>query len=308
MIDQFFAAVGPFALTDGGIETTLIYDDGIDLPHFAAFPLALSESGRDALTRYFERFIAIANRHGVGFVLESPTWRANPDWADALGYSKSELATANRAAMELMRALRMMHQAPATPMLVSGCVGPRGDGYAPGALMRAEVAQAYHDEQIAVLAQAGADIVSAITMTNAAEAIGIARAAKRHGKPCVVSFTVETDGRLPTGQSLAEAIAEVDGAGARPAYYMINCAHPTHFLDALTTDAPWLLRIGGVRANASCKSHDELNAAIALDRGDPAELGALYRRLRLVLPRLKVLGGCCGTDHTHIAAIAEACR
>ncbi|MDX2236987.1 MAG: homocysteine S-methyltransferase family protein [Hyphomonadaceae bacterium] len=308
MIDQFFAGAGRFALTDGGIETTLIYDDGLDLPHFAAFPLAVTDAGRAVLTRYYERHIAIAKREGVGFVLESPTWRANPDWADALGYSKTALAAANRAAMDLMHTLRAADQSAATPMLVSGCVGPRGDGYAPGVLMRAETAQAYHDEQIAVLAQAGADIISAITMTNAPEAIGVARAAKRHGKPCVVSFTVETDGRLPTGQTLADAIAEVDAAGAQPVYFMINCAHPTHFLDALQTDAPWLHRIGGVRANASCKSHDDRNAATALDRGDPAELGALYRRLRHALPRLKVLGGCCGTDHTHIAAIAEACR
>jgi homocysteine S-methyltransferase len=309
MLEQFLTASGPFVLTDGGIETTLIFDEGQDLPHFAAFHLLRTDSGRAALARYFERYIAIARQAATGFILESPTWRSSADWGDALGYSKCELMAAIRAAIELMRELRDKHQTPATPILISGCVGPRGDGYAPSALMRPQAAEAYHEQQIGIMAIAGAEIISAITMTNAAEAIGVARAAKRYDKPCVISFTVETDGRLPTGQTIADAIAEVDRAtGASPSYYMINCAHPTHFAAALQDGAPWTTRIGGLRANASCKSHAELNEATELDRGSPAELSAHYRSLRQRLPRLKVLGGCCGTDHTHIQAIAEACR
>ncbi len=294
-------------LTDGGIETMLIFDDGQELPHFAAFHLLRDAAGREALVRYYERFIEVAKRAGVGFVLESPTWRASADWGDRLGYSRAELADANRAAIALMLELRERHATAEMPMLVSGCVGPRGDGYQPDALMRPEEAEAYHDAQIATMVGAGAELVSAITMTHVGEAIGVARAAMKNGRPSVISFTVETDGSLPTGQSLGDAIAEVDAAtDAAPVYYMINCAHPTHFAPALQEGAPWLSRIGGLRTNASRKSHAELNDSAALDRGDPAELAAAHRELRRLLPRLRVVGGCCGTDPRHVAAMGEA--
>jgi S-methylmethionine-dependent homocysteine/selenocysteine methylase len=166
--------------------------------------------------------------------------------------------------------------------------------------MTAEEAEAYHAVQIASLN--GADTVTALTMTYADEAIGIVRAARKAGLPVVVSFTVETDGRLPSGQPLGEAIERTDREG--PEYFMVNCAHPDHFADTL--DGEWASRIRGLRANASPKSHVELDEAETLDTGDPAELGALYARLRERLPQLELVGGCCGTDHRHIAAIAEA--
>lgn len=294
-------------LTDGGIETSLIFDDGLDLPHFAAFYLLRHGSGRAALTRYYERYIAIAKASGFGFVLESPTWRANPDWADRLGYSKAELAAANTDAIGLMASLRARHETAAMPMLISGCVGPRGDGYVAAALMRPEAAEAYHDEQIRVMAGAGCDLITAITMTNVPEAVGIARAARRHGLPSVVSFTVETDGRLPSGTTLAQAVADVDAStSAGPAYYMVNCAHPSHFAPALRVRGPWSDRIAGIRANASCRSHAELNEATELDRGNPEALADDYLELRGLLPRLAVVGGCCGTDQHHVRAIAAA--
>jgi len=308
MLEEFLARTRPFALTDGGIETSLIFDDAQELPHFAAFHLLGTPEGRAALERYYERHIAIARRLGVGFILESPTWRSSADWGDALGYSKPALAAANRAAIELMGELRDRQGTASTPMLISGCVGPRGDGYVATDLMRPEAAEAYHAEQIRVMAASGADVITAITMTNSAEAIGIARAAGTAGKESIISFTVETDGRLPSGETLAAAIEAVDLATSdAPGYYMINCAHPTHFEATLDAGTDWTARIGGIRANASCKSHAELNAATELDRGDATALARHYRRLRDRLPQLKVIGGCCGTDHRHIAAIAEAC-
>jgi S-methylmethionine-dependent homocysteine/selenocysteine methylase len=294
-------------LTDGGLETTLIFDQGIDLPHFAAFTLLRDQQGIATLKAYYERYIAIASRAGTGFVLESPTWRANPDWGDRTGYSKAALADANFAGINMLQQLRAQYETRQMPMLISGCVGPRGDGYIPGALMKPEVAEAYHNEQISVFARAGVDLINAMTLSNAAEAIGIVRAAARNAIPCVISFTLETDGRLPTGQSLADAIAEVDAESElRPAYYMINCAHPTHFISVLDNEASWISRIGGLRANASCRSHAELDAASELDRGDPVQLASAHAELHERLPALRVFGGCCGTDQEHIAAICDA--
>jgi S-methylmethionine-dependent homocysteine/selenocysteine methylase len=299
---------GGLFLTDGGLETTLIFHEGVELPHFAAFLLLRTEEGRTTLKRYYERYLDIARQDRLGFVLESPTWRASADWADRLGLSRAELATLNRASIGLMQVLREAYRGLTGPLVVSGCVGPRGDGYDPGEAMTAEAAQAYHADQIAAFVEAGADMVTAITMTNTPEAIGVARAAAAAGVPVVISFTLETDGRLPTGQPLGEAIEAVDAAtSSAPAYYMINCAHPTHFAGVLRPDAPWSGRLGGLRANASRRSHQELNDSPDLDDGDPVELGKEHAELLRRLPSLKVLGGCCGTDHRHVEAIVRSC-
>jgi S-methylmethionine-dependent homocysteine/selenocysteine methylase len=297
----------PF-LTDGGIETTLVYHNGIALPYFAAIDLMRTAKGRDTLRAYFLRYVGIAIANRRGFVLESPTWRASPDWAEKLGMTVDALGELNRAAIELVAEIARERETAASPMVVSGCVGPRGDGYNPGRQMSADEAAAYHAWQVGIFREAGADMVAAITMNYAEEAIGVARAAAAMGMPAAISFTVETDGRLPTGQPLGAAIAAVDAAtGGSPSYFMINCAHPTHFFEAIEDGAPWAKRIRGLRANASRKSHAELDAATTLDAGNPLEFGEEYRVLMSKLPRLAVLGGCCGTDHRHIEAIVRAC-
>jgi S-methylmethionine-dependent homocysteine/selenocysteine methylase len=297
---------GELFLTDGGIETTLVFLEGLDLPYFAAFDLFKHERGREVLRRYYRSHAALARDHGVGFVLESATWRASADWGDKLGYSKAALADVNRQAIEMLEAIREEYAD--TTMAISGCLGPRGDGYDPAHVMSEEEAERYHAEQIRIFAATAADMVTAITMTNVPEAIGVTRAARAARMPVAISFTVETDGRLPTGDSLKDAIERVDAATGRgPTYYMINCAHPTHFEDALTAGEPWARRVRGLRANASTKSHAELDEAKELDDGNPVELGAQYRALRDRLPHLVVLGGCCGTDQRHIGAIAAAC-
>lgn len=298
---------GKLFLTDGGIETTLIFLEGPELPHFAAFDLLRDRAGWDALRKYYERYLVIAAENRVGFVLESATWRASADWGSKLGYSKEALARANRDGIALLAELRNKYESQVAATVISGCIGPRGDGYDPGAQMSVEEAEDYHAEQIAVFAGTEADMISAMTMTNVNEAVGLTRAAVAAKMPVSISFTVETDGRLPTGQSLQAAIEEVDGATAcGPAYYMINCAHPTHF-DGVITKGAWRDRIGGVRANASVRSHAELNDSTELDSGNPRELGIQYRALLKLLPKATVLGGCCGTDHRHVEAICNAC-
>ena len=295
-------------LTDGGIETTLIFHDGIDLPHLAAFDLLKTASGWKRFRRYFADYLAIARDHCVGFILESVTWRASADWGKLLGYTTESLAQANRQSIQILEEIRAENETATTPIVISGCIGPRGDGYDPGQLMSEEEAQCYHAEQISIFADTAVDMVTAITMTNVPEAIGITRAAQAVGLPVVISFTVETDGRLPTGDGLGEAIEQVDEATADgPAYYMINCAHPTHFADKLSSGEAWVTRIRGLRANASTLSHAELDEAEELDDGNPMELGGQYRSLTEMLPQISVLGGCCGTDHRHIAAISAAC-
>ena len=298
---------GGIFLSDGGMETTLIFHDGVDLPHFASFVLLDTDAGRQRLKGYYEKYLSVARTGGVGFVLDSATWRANPDWGAKLGYDAQALRAINVASIALLEELRAEWEDATTPCVISGAIGPRGDGYKAGNMDAAE-AEAYHAGQIAAFAGTTADMVSAYTLTNINEAIGLARAAKAQGMPCAISFTVETDGRLVTGKTLQEAIETTDReTGGYPLYYLINCAHPTHFEDALAAGEPWMKRILGVKANASTKSHAELDESDTLDAGDPIDLGRRYRALTRSFPTMRILGGCCGTDHRHVAAICEAC-
>ena len=293
-------------VTDAGFETSMLFHKGFDMEHFAFYPMLDTEEGRDAMEDYFVPFIKTARDSGAGFILDTNTWRANPDWGRLLGHDLNDLAAINRNAVSFANMLRHDHGA-GVNVLVNGVIGPRGDGYDPATVMSIEEAEVYHGFQVGVFADARVDMVSALTMTNVPEAIGIARAAGDRGVPCVISFTLETDGRLPTGQRLGAAIAEVDAACAvKPAYYMINCVHPDHLADTLWTGGDWIRRIHGLRANASRMSHAELDECETLDDGDPHELGAQYAEIRHMLPNLNVFGGCCGTDHRHVARICEA--
>lgn len=298
---------GQLMMTDGGLETTLIFHEHINLPNFAAFVLLDDEAGQRILADYFERYIALAKKHKIGMIMETPTWRASGHWAQELGYDEQAVHEINCAAIEHCRRLRTLHETTTTPICISGCIGPRFDGYAPEHWQSAQEAMHYHQPQIKSFASAGADMVSAYTITDIQEAIGLTMAAQSIEIPIAISFTVETNGRLPGGQSIAAAIEQVDEATDNgPAYYMINCAHPTHFEDHLP-DAPLSHRIMGIRANASTMSHEELDNSDILDDGDPPLLGTQYTTLQSRLPRLTVFGGCCGTDHRHLDAICSSC-
>jgi len=291
-------------LTDGGLETTLIFHEGISLPLFAAFDLLRTEAGTAVLRRYFERYASIARAQGTGLLLETPTWRANPGWAAKLGYDATALADANRRSVGLLLELR--HALAGGKLVISGNLGPRGDGYRADSRMSATESEAYHAPQIRTFAETDADMVAAFTMTYAEEAIGIVRAAQAAGMPVAISFTTETDGRLPSGEALDQAIARTeDATDGGPAYYMINCAHPTHLTGALERGGEWRERIRGLRANASRRSHAELDESSDLDPGNPDELAREYGQLRVAFPRLTVVGGCCGTDHRHVEAIGR---
>jgi S-methylmethionine-dependent homocysteine/selenocysteine methylase len=296
-------------LSDGGLETWMIFIEGIELPEFASFDLLKDDEGLATLARYYRHYIEIARSHDVGFIFDAPTWRGNSDWATKIGYDRAALDAANRKAITFMQELRDEARTGfSKPMPVNGAIGPRDDGYNPGSFMSADTAQAYHAEQISSFRAAGADMVTGLTMTYVNEAVGIARAAKAAGIPVVISFTTETDGNLPDGTTLKAAIETTDAAtDSCPAYYMINCAHPGHFDHVLEAGEKWVGRIKGLRANASTKSHAELDEAEELDAGDPEDFARRYLGIRSKMPHVTVMGGCCGTDHRHIGATADAC-
>ena len=293
-------------LTDGGLETWLIFHKGRELRDFASFELLRDAAGRELLASYYRDFMRLAAESGLGFVAETPTWRANPQWGAGLGWSVDGLDAVNREAVAFVEALRRASPRP-DDVFVCGNVGPRGDGYVAGEAMSVAEAEAFHGFQMRSFSRAGVAMASAFTITNVSEAKGIVRAAGAVGLPCVVSFTLETDGRLPSGEGLREAVEALDAEPeTRPLYVMVNCAHPDHFADVLEPGAAWTRRIRGIRANASRMSHAELDACETLDDGDPRELGELYGALGEALPELAVVGGCCGTDLRHVRAIRDA--
>jgi len=297
---------GPVFITDGGLETTLIFHERIELPQFNASTLLRTAAGQAILLSYYRRYADVARQHQCGLILETPTWRGSPDWLAKPGNHPVEFAEINHIGIALMNQLRAEYDLVIPQILVAGCVGPCGDGYWPVQGVTVDAAEAYHREQIALYADAEVDFVSAMTINTIAEAMGIVRAARAHAMNVTVSFTVETDGRLPTGHTLREAIETVDAATGGPAYYMINCAHPAHFEPVLRRGGAWTKRILALRANASRLSHAELDEAVTLDAGDPAELARSYAELKDLMPQLTVFGGCCGTDHRHIGSICTA--
>ncbi|WP_395659835.1 homocysteine S-methyltransferase family protein [Nocardioides sp.] len=297
-IESFLPAAG--YVSDGGLETDLVFHHGMELPEFASFPLLEHEHGRALLRGYYDGYAEVARRAGAALTLESPTWRANPDWGARLGYDAAGLDRANTAAIGFLRALREEY-ADLPDVRIIGAVGPRGDGYVAGERADPDEAADYHAPQVEAMGRAGADVVAAYTLTGPEEGIGVVRAARSAGVPVLVGFTVETDGRLPDGTTLRAAVERVDDADA-PDGFVVNCAHPTHIAPGLAA-GDWLARIVQVNPNASTQSHTELDAAEELDEGDLGLLASSYDELRPLLPGLRVVGGCCGTDARHVAAL-----
>lgn len=293
-------------LTDGGLETTLIYEHGIDLPYFAAFTLIEQATLREILMDYYTPYLELAARYQTGFILESATYKANPETAFKLGYNQDEINRINREAIRQLSTLRDSYKSQIQPILISGCIGPRKDGYIIGDRMNIKEAADYHYHQINAFQEAGADLATAFTLNYEEEAIGIVEAARRVNMPVVISFTLETDGRLPNNNTLEYAIATVDKAtGYYPEYYMVNCAHPSHFTNVVKESHICKKRLMAIRANASCKSHAELEQSTELDAGNKCELAGWYKQLKQNLPGLQIIGGCCGTDHSHMERIME---
>ena len=299
---------GGLFLTDAGLSTDLIFNHNIEIREFAAHTLLPEACGRQALENYYRGFLRLADECNAGFILDSPTWKAHTHWASDLGASVGELQQSNREAIKLISSLRDEFAGNQQAVVLNGVIGPLGDAYIPQGEVGAKQAETYHAEQIDWLAQTNIDMITAMTYTRSEEAIGVVRAAQRAGLPVVISFTVETDGRLPTGQPLGEAILNVDDAtDSAAAYFMVNCAHPDHFFEELS-DTQWCRRIRGLRCNASRLSHAELDDCEELDEGNPQELGRQYGQLMANMPWLNVFGGCCGTDLRHVSQIAHTVR
>ncbi len=298
---------GQLMTCGGGFETWLQYVDGFELRHFCAFELLNDRRGRDCLTDYHRKLVEAAVENGFGVINEGLHYRASRDWGELIGFSREALAEINVRGIEFYKDFAREYHSDATPMLVGGCVGPRGDAYDTGRTETAAEAEDYHSEQIITLRDAGADLVSAWTFSNVEEAIGFARAARDADTPCVVSFMAK-GGSLNDGTTLEDAVNRVDAATDKaPLYYAVNCSHPTEFEPGLT-NGDWTKRLGGFMPNAVALELLTLCSLGHLEDGDPDELGEDLAALARRYPHINVWGGCCGTDARHIGQVTRKVR
>lgn len=295
----------PF-LTDGGLETTIVYKEKIDLPCFAAITLLSTTQGTELLRRLYIKYVDVALSHNAGIVLEARVWRGAPIWAQPLGLTSAELIALNVKAVELLLDLRQQVETQSTPIVISGNIGPLSDAYKLSNRPGREFVREQYREQIKALVDAGVDMLSITTITDTEEMIAAIEIAREHDIPIHASFSVERDGKLLNHRNLEEAIAEVDTTtNGYAAYFGINCAHPAHVKELLKTmPESTRSRIGSFRGNASLRSHEELDNAAELDRGDIAKFATDFEDVARLLPSLRVAGGCCGTDEEHVAAVA----
>jgi S-methylmethionine-dependent homocysteine/selenocysteine methylase len=297
---------GTLYLTEGGQETELMYRFGHELPQFALFPMLDKPEAAAALSGMYRRYLDTVARHGFSALMGGLDYRASPDWGGLLGYSASGLAEMQLRSIDFLRTAAKPYAGQIAHVLITGLIGPRGDAYQLNRTITAAEAEDYHAAQIATLRQAGVDLVSAMTFNSVAEAVGVARAAKRAGLPLCVHFTLDSTSRLASGPSVREAIEAVDAeAGdARPDFYGINCSHPLEFEPAIEPGA-WFRRVRSLRPNAAAMDKISLCKLGHLEDGDPAELGRQMGALAKRHPHLDVWGGCCGTWETHLDEIAR---
>ncbi len=288
-----------------GFETWMQYVDGFTLRHFCGFELLNDPRGAACLRDYHRKIVEAAVANGFGVINEGLHYRASKDWGTLIGFSREGLEEINIRGIEFYRDFAREYGTPETPMIVSGAIGPKGDAHNIGRVPDAAEAEDYHADQILTMRKAGVDQVTAMTFSGVEEAIGFCRAAKAAELPVVVSFFVARGGRLKGGESLQEAITRVDAAtDAAPAYFMINCTHPTEFEAGLAAGA-WTARLGGFMPNAVAAETLDLCRLGHLEDGDPDELGGQMAELARRFTHANVWGGCCGTDSRHIGQIAR---
>jgi S-methylmethionine-dependent homocysteine/selenocysteine methylase len=295
-------------LTDGGIETRIMFETGITLPPYVQVTgLVKDPAGGPVLCRIYESYIAAARSFGLPVVIGTPTFRASMNFVLQAGLDGTgAVRRLNADAAAMHREIRA--QSDHRPIYIAGVIGPSGDAYRPEESLSAEEAREYHSLQAGTLAQSGVDFLYAPTFPAVEEALGAAMAMGATGLPHVVSFVLERNGRVLDGTPLHAAIERIDAAASpAPLFYSISCVHPSIAATALRDEAVFsnlvARRLNEFKANSSPLSPEELVQLDHPEGDDPdlfaAEMWKIHEDFGL-----RVLGGCCGTDDRHIRALA----
>lgn len=297
---------GRYYLSEGGMETEVMYKHGFDFPHFAVFELLKNPKAVSALQAMYRQYFDVVAKHQMVALVGGLDYRASPDWGALLGYSADGLSDMNHRCIDFLRDLAKEYIGEIDEILIQGFIGPRGDAYETNTVITEQESEDYHSVQLQTLKEADVDLASALTFNNIPESIGVAKAAARLDLPLCISLSLDGSSRLNSGPSLGDAIKTIDAATDNSvAFYMINCVHPLEYESALA-DESWMKRIRGVRPNASVMDKISLCKIGHLEDGDPIELGNQIGDLFKRFPHMDILGGCCGTWDNHLDQMAQS--
>ena len=309
MASEFLPRVdGTYYLTEGGIETEIMYKYGFELPHFAMFPLLDNPEALTAMKGIWQRSLRAAADNGFNAIMNGVDYRASPDWGALLGYTPDGLASMQMRAIDFLRDVARDFEQDIDTIIISGTIGPRGDAYSRNETITADVAEEYHSVQLATLKKAGVDMAWAMTFNNIPEAVGTIRAAENTGIPIAMGLSLDSSSRLNSGPSMAEAVPEIDAqTNSAAAFFGLNCSHPLEFEPALD-GGEWMKRLRSIRPNASPMDKIALCKIGHLEDGDPDELAQQMLDVARRMPHMDIFGGCCGTDERHLSKIAATVK
>ena len=301
---SFFETIasGP-VLMEGALGERLKREYGLAIDGPAAMATLVDDPvGRAALTALWQEYLAIAEKYRLPFMATTPTRRANRLRMEKAGLDDALL---ERNA-QLLCGIR---NRASTAMFAGGLMGCVGDAYTGQGSLEADEAETVHRWQAKHLAESGLDFLYAGIMPTLPEALGMARAMASTGLPYIISFTICRAGTLIDGTSIDAAIEHIDShTDQPPALYMTNCVHPSIVYEALSQPMNQTERVAarfkGVQANTAALDYSAMDGAQELITADPETLAEAM--LRLCKDKgLSVFGGCCGTDGSHIEAIAR---
>lgn len=294
-------------LAEGGTETEIMFRHGYDFPHFAVFELFKNPEATERLRDMYKRYLDVVAESGFGALIGGLDYRASPDWADLLGYSREGLFDVQSQCIDFLRDVARPYHGQIPDIRICGITGPRGDAYALNKTITTDEAEEYHSVQMETLKSLDVDMVWAATLNNVPEAVGISRAAARHGLPVCVSFTLTSDHVLRSGPTLREAVEATDlqAGPEKPVCYGLNCSHPLEFAPALEP-GDWFKRVRNIRPNAAMMDKIALCKLNHLEEGDPVELAGHLGEMATAHPHIDMWGGCCGTWDKHLREIGRA--
>ncbi len=296
---------GRYFITEGGIETEIMYKWGFEMPHFAMFPLLDNPQAAAAIKGMYRRYLDVVAKYKQSALIGGFDYRASPDWGNLLGYSASALRDANLQSIQFLRDVAEEYKSDIDQALFSGCVGPRGDAYQTKNTMDRYQAAEYHAIQLETLKLANVDLAWALTFGDPEEAIGVCMAAESLDIPLAVSFSLDSSHHLNTGGSFSKAVEYVDEQTNNfPEFYSLNCSHPDEFNPAIK-QGKWINRVRCFRPNATKMDKISLCKLGHLEEGDPVELGYQMSDLHSRFPHIDIWGGCCGTCDTHLEQIVS---
>ncbi len=300
-----FAALlkqSPLILTECAVSERLRRRPDIELhPTLFNTPLIYESSGRKRLEEIYRSYHEVARQAKLPILLCAPTWRVDKDRIDEAGAPLS----INQDAVAFMKRFRSRYGSENSRIIAGALLAPKNDCYSAQAALGRSQAAEFHGWQINKLAEADAEVIIAQTMPAVSESLGMADRLAVSGKPYMISFVINRFGSVLDGSPLAEAIDRIDqSAASPPAGYMVNCVYPT-FLNAEDQSPDLFKRLVGIQANASSKDHDQLDGSEHLQQDPLPDWSRNMRQLHKNYG-VKILGGCCGTDHRYLRNLVES--